>query len=155
MSTRSLFLLASIGSLSLLIGAFLFQYLGNMPPCKLCYWQRYPHTAAIILAIAAMITDFYGFTALGFLSTMLTSGIGAFHTGVERGWWDGPQTCTSPSIENLSIEELMTQIMSTPVVKCNDVSWQALGLSMASWNMILSFGLALIWFIALKRQVTG
>ena len=140
MSTRSLFLLASIGSLSLLIGAFLFQYLGNMPPCKLCYWQRYPHTAAIILAI---------------VSTMLTSGIGAFHTGVERGWWDGPQTCTSPSIENLSIEELMTQIMSTPVVKCNDVSWQALGLSMASWNMILSFGLALIWFIALKRQVTG
>ena len=41
--------LASLGSLALLVGAFGFQHLGGLPPCKLCIWQRYPHALAVLI----------------------------------------------------------------------------------------------------------
>ena len=46
--------LASLGSLALLVGAFGFQHLGGLPPCKLCIWQRYPHALAVLIGVAAV-----------------------------------------------------------------------------------------------------
>ena len=150
MSENKIVLLAGLGSLGLLIGAFLFQYVGELPPCKMCYWQRYPHAAAVSIAALILLTRIRGFAILGFSLTLLTAGIGGFHAGVEQSWWDGPQTCTSTAIENLSIEELLTQIMSAPMARCDEISWQMFGISMAGWNMVLSLCLAVLWGIASK-----
>ena len=67
---------------------------------------------------------------------------------VERGWWPGPDTCTSSDITNLSTEDLMTRIMNAPLVRCDEVQWDLLGLSMASWNAVISLGLAGLWLAA-------
>lgn len=144
--------LAGLGSLGLLIGALLFQYVGDMAPCKMCYWQRYPHVGAIIIAGIILITGIGVFAVLGLLSALITAGIGGFHAGVERGWWEGPQSCTSTSIDNLSTEELLAQIMSAPMVRCDEIPWQMFGLSMAGWNMVVSICLAVLWTIAIKQQ---
>jgi disulfide bond formation protein DsbB len=45
----------------------------------------------------------------------------------------------------------MAQIMSAPLVRCDEVAWALFGLSMASWNAIASFVLAAIWVLAWKR----
>lgn len=145
-------MLAGLGSLGLLIGALLFQYVGDMAPCKMCYWQRYPHVGAIIIAGIILITGIGVFAVLGLLSALITAGIGGFHAGVERGWWEGPQSCTSTSIDNLSTEELLAQIMSAPMVRCDEIPWQMFGLSMAGWNMVVSICLAVLWTIAIKQQ---
>ena len=152
MSRNRAVLLASLGSLGLLIGALLFQYVGDMAPCKMCYWQRYPHVGAIIIAGIILITGIGVFAVLGLLSALITAGIGGFHAGVERGWWEGPQSCTSTSIDNLSTEELLAQIMSAPMVRCDEIPWQMFGLSMAGWNMVVSICLAVLWTIAIKQQ---
>ena len=152
MSRNRAVLLAGFGSLGLLIGALLFQYVGDMAPCKMCYWQRYPHVGAIIIAGIILITGIGGFAVLGLLSALITAGIGGFHAGVERGWWEGPQSCTSTSIDNLSTEELLAQIMSAPMVRCDEIPWQMFGLSMAGWNMVVSICLAVLWTIAIKQQ---
>ena len=152
MSRNSAVLLAGLGSLGLLIGALLFQYVGDMAPCKMCYWQRYPHVGAIIIAGIILITGIGVFAVLGLLSALITAGIGGFHAGVERGWWEGPQSCTSTSIDNLSTEELLAQIMSAPMVRCDEIPWQMFGLSMAGWNMVVSICLAVLWTIAIKQQ---
>ena len=152
MSRNRAVLLAGLGSLGLLIGALLFQYVGDMAPCKLCYWQRYPHVGAIIIAGIILITGIGVFAVLGLLSALITAGIGGFHAGVERGWWEGPQSCTSTSIDNLSTEELLAQIMSAPMVRCDEIPWQTFGLSMAGWNMVVSICLAVLWTIAIKQQ---
>ena len=123
-----------------------------MAPCKLCYWQRYPHVGAIIIAGIILITGIGVFAVLGLLSALITAGIGGFHAGVERGWWEGPQSCTSTSIDNLSTEELLAQIMSAPMVRCDEIPWQMFGLSMAGWNMVVSICLAVLWTIAIKQQ---
>jgi len=152
MSRNRAVLLAGLGSLGLLIGALLFQYVGDMAPCKMCYWQRYPHVGAIIIAGIILITGIGVFAVLGLLSALITAGIGGFHAGVERGWWEGPQSCTSTSIDKLSTEELLAQIMSTPMVRCDEIPWQMFGLSMAGWNMVVSICLAILWTIAIKQQ---
>ena len=54
MSRNTYVLLATLGSAALLLGAFAFQHLGGLAPCKLCLWQRWPHAAAIIIGIIVL-----------------------------------------------------------------------------------------------------
>jgi disulfide bond formation protein DsbB len=143
-------LLAAGGSAALLAGAFVFQALGYAP-CKLCLWQRWPHAVAVLIGVVALVLPGRLWPALGALSALTTSGLGLYHTGVERGWWLGPDTCTSGPVTGLSPEELLAQIQSAPLVRCDEVAWQLAGLSMASWNMILSFLLVLLWVMAARR----
>lgn len=150
--SRLLIILASAGSAALLLGAFGFQYIGEMAPCKLCIWQRYPHGAAVVIGAVALAFPLLILPYLGALAALATAGVGAYHTGVERGWWEGPSTCTSAPIGNLSADELMQQIMSAPLVRCDDVPWEMLGLSMASWNAVASFVLALLWIAAANHM---
>ena len=152
MTRNQLILTAAGGSALLLLGAFAFQVIGGMPPCKLCLWQRYPHAAAILIGAIALWVPGRALPLLGALAALTTSAIGLYHTGVERSWWEGPTSCTSGPIGNLSAKELMNQIMSAPLVRCDDVPWEMFTLSMASWNAIASFGLALIWLAAATRD---
>lgn len=148
---RFLILLAAGGSAALLLGAFGFQYIGELAPCKLCIWQRYPHGAAVGIGILAVLIPGAILPYLGALAALTTSAIGAFHAGVEQGWWEGPTTCTSGAIDNLSADELMSQIMSAPLVRCDDIPWEMFGLSMAGWNAVISLGLAALWFAAARH----
>ena len=157
MTSRTLMLLAAAGSLALLLGAFGFQALGYAP-CKLCLWQRWPHAAAI--ATGGLVLALGPLFLLGLLdaaSALTTSGIGAYHTGVERGWWPGPTSCSGSGggLEGLSGQDLLSLQGPTGVVMCDEVAWSFVGISMASWNALISFVLALIWIAALMRQRDG
>ncbi len=147
---RFLILCAAAGSAALLLGAFGFQYLGDMAPCKLCLWQRWPHAAAILIGAVALIMPHATLLVVGALAALTSAGIGIYHTGVERGWWEGPSTCSSGPIGDLTPEQLMEQIMAAPLVRCDEVPWEMLGLSMASWNAVASAGFAMIWLVALR-----
>ena len=152
MTRGRLILLAMAGSAALLLGALGFQHLGGLAPCKLCIWQRWPHVAAIIVGLVALIVPARLLCLLGAACTSLSAAFGLYHTGVERGWWEGPTTCTSGPVGSLSGEDLMAQIMSAPLTQCDVVAWQMLGLSMASWNAVLSLALAAIWIAAYRRD---
>lgn len=148
-------LIASGGSLALMLGALGFQYIGEMPPCKLCYWQRYPHVAAIALGLLSLLFAWRILPALGALAALSTAVIGGYHTGVERGWWQGPTSCTSGSVSDMSATDLMAQIMSAPLVRCDEVPWQLFSLSMASWNMIASLVLFVFWCLAIRQKISS
>ncbi|MCB2116204.1 MAG: disulfide bond formation protein B [Rhodobacteraceae bacterium] len=147
---RRLVLLAAGGSAALLLGAFVFQYFGYAP-CKLCLWQRWPHAAAIAIGLLAFAVPGAWLRWAGALSATATGILGIYHTGVERAWWQGPDSCTSGGSLAGSADDLLNQIMAAPLVRCDEVAWSLLGLSMASWNAIASFALALIWVAAARR----
>ncbi|OUS37186.1 disulfide bond formation protein B [Rhodobacterales bacterium 56_14_T64] len=147
---RLLILAAAGGSAALLLGALGFQYIGDMPPCKLCYWQRYPHAAAVGIGVLALLIPGAILPYLGALVALTTAGIGLYHSGVELKWWEGPSTCTSGPIANLTPEQLMEQIMGAPLVRCDEVPWEMFTLSMASWNAIASLVLVAVWIAAAK-----
>lgn len=153
MTRQRFILLAAGGSAALLLGAFAFQHLGGLAPCKMCIWQRYPHLAAIALGALAVFLPLTVPITLGALAALTTGGIGVFHVGVEQGWWEGPSTCSSGPIGGLSTDDLMNQIMAAPLVQCDQIAWSLAGISMAGWNALFSFGLALIWLAALRIKV--
>jgi disulfide bond formation protein DsbB len=139
---------AAAGSALLLLAAFGFQYLGGLAPCPLCIWQRWPHAVAVALGLLMLAWPARGLAALGGLTMLAGAGIGAYHAGIERGWWPGPTTCTAPTPGDVPAGELLDQILETPVVLCDEVVWALLGISMAGWNAILSLALAWLWLRA-------
>ena len=148
---RILVMVAAGGSLATLLTAFAFQYLGGLAPCHLCLLQRWPHAAAVVIGLAALAWPWRGLGYAGALAALATAGIGVYHSGVERHWWEGPTTCTAGNIAGLKPDELLNQILATPVVRCDELGWTLLGLSMANLNVALSLGLALIWLVAARR----
>lgn len=151
MTTRHLTLLALLGSAGLLLGAYGFQHLGNLPPCKMCLWQRWPHGAAVVIGLTALWLPVVWLMLAGALAAAATSAIGFYHAGVELGWFEGPSTCTAGPVGGMSAAELLAQIRAAPVVRCDEVAWSLMGISMAGWNGIASAGLAGLWLWAAWR----
>ena len=142
----------------LLVGAYGFQHIGGLPPCEMCYWQRWAHMAALGFAVAsfagaARLPDKgRAFVWLAALAILASGGIGAYHAGVEAGLLTGFTQCTA-SLGGGSSEDLLKQILAAPVIRCDQVPWSLLGISMAGWNAILSIlgALTVLW-LSLKRN---
>ena len=143
---------------ALLAGAFAFEHLGGLFPCEMCWWQRWAHMAAVAFALVALLAggrlpdrgrSFVWLTALAILVSGL---IGVYHAGVEADIFEGFTQCTS-TIGGGSAEDILNQIMNAPTVRCDEVQWSLLGISMAGWNAILSLATALvILWLSLKRS---
>ena len=150
-------LIALILPLALLGGALGSQYLGGLHPCEMCYWQRWPHGAAILLAGLAFTGPAASarsrtFTLLAALAIAFSGAIGVYHAGVEAKIFEGFTTCTA-NASGGSTSDLLRQITHAPLIRCDQVQFRFLGISMAGWNAILSLGgAALILLLTLKPR---
>ena len=144
-------LLALLIPAALLGGALFSQYVGGLYPCEMCYWQRWPHGAAILLALIAFASPRRAartrmIDVLAAFLIAVSGGIGVFHAGVELGWWEGVTRCTTNGATSLQ------DILKVPLVRCDQVQWSFLGLSLAAWNAIISLaGAAAIAALALRK----
>jgi disulfide bond formation protein DsbB len=133
--------------LALMLGAWGSQYIGGLAPCEMCIWQRWPHLAAIAIAAIAFVVPKKPLVACAALAILISGGIGAFHAGVEYGWWEGLTRCSQlPGGRSIS------DIMNTPLVRCDEAQWEMLGISLAGYNALLSGGAALLIFGLLGRK---
>ncbi|MCF2515796.1 disulfide bond formation protein B [Sphingomonas sp. G124] len=145
-------LLALLVPAALLGGALGSQYIGGLYPCEMCYWQRWPHGAAILLALAAILSPVNAprtrpLVLLAALAIAISGAIGVFHAGVELGYWEGITRCTATGATSLE------DILKVPLVRCDQVQWSLFGVSMAGWNAIFSLGgAALIAILAGRRK---
>lgn len=153
-------LIALVLPAALLGGALGSQYLGGLHPCEMCYWQRWPHAAAILLAALAFTASAQSsrsrtFTLLAALAIAVSGAIGVYHAGVEAKIFEGFTQCTAMPTKGLSAAELLNQISHAPLIRCDEVQFRFFGISMAGWNAILSLGgAALILFFSLKAKRT-
>ncbi len=147
-------LLALLIPAALLGGAYLGQYAFGLYPCEMCWWQRYPHFAALALALLAFAVQGGAARALVILAglAILISGlIGGFHAGVEYGWWEGITSCSS-TIQASGGGDFLDAIMKAPIVRCDQVQWSLLGISLAGYNFLISVaGAVAIFFYASRR----
>ena len=140
----------------LLAGALGSQYLGGLYPCEMCHWQRWPHYAALALALLSFAMRGQpdrgrSFVWLAALAIFTSGAIGVYHAGVEAGIFEGLTTC-SAALSGGSSADILADIMATPLVRCDQVQWSFLGISMAGWNAILSIGSAsVISWLSLRR----
>jgi disulfide bond formation protein DsbB len=148
---KSARLLALAVPVVLLGGALLSEYVGKLYPCEMCWWQRYPHAVAILLAGAALLSPLTAprtrlLTLLAALAVAVSGAIGAFHAGVEYGWWEGLTTCSTGGAMSLD------DIMAVPLIRCDQVQWTLLGISLAGFNAIFSLGGALIIALLARKR---
>lgn len=152
LTRRQIMGLAGAASAGLLLAALAFQAMGYAP-CDLCILQRWPHLAAVVIAAAGWLLG--GPRALavaGGAAAAVAFGLAAYHSGIEWGWWAGPSSCTGAAdIAGLSVQDLLAKIEAAPVVRCDEVQWRLLGLSMAAWNALASAGLTVVWAVAAGR----
>jgi len=138
---------------ALLGGAIGSQYLGGLHPCEMCMWQRWPHLAAIGAALAAIVLRrnppmSATFTALAALAILTSGAIGAYHAGVEYGWWEGFTTCTT--IRPVG-GDMLEAIMNAPLIRCDQAPWTLAGISLAGFNALLSIAGAALILLLVRR----
>ena len=135
----------------LMAGALIAQFAFGLQPCELCWWQRYPHIAAIVLATLAIalknVPAGHHFVVLAALAIATSGLIGAFHAGVEYGWWDGLTSCSSSKLGN----DPLASIMNAPLIRCDTAPWSWMGISMAGFNFLISLGGAILVLVLVGR----
>jgi disulfide bond formation protein DsbB len=67
---------------------------------------------------------------------------GAYHAGVEWGFWPGPNECTGLLDRAASTDDFLKQLQSVKIARCDAPALRILGLSLADWNALISAGLA-------------
>ena len=135
-----------------LAGAWFFQLVLDIRPCPLCLEQRYAYYLAVplglLVALAAARNASRPVLVIGLvilaLAALGNAGLGTYHAGVEWKFWQGPTDCTG-EIGNLgSAGNLLERLDTVKVIRCDEVQWRFLGLSLAGYNVLISLLMALI-----------
>jgi disulfide bond formation protein DsbB len=139
-------------SIVVLGSALLSQYAGGLQPCILCLYQRVPYVATIALSGSALALIAFsgrpqyaltrGVLAVCAVVFFAGAGIATYHVGVEQGWWLGAASCSGPDLNTMTIDELREHLLQAPVVRCDEVAWSLLGISMAGYNILTSLALS-------------
>ena len=144
---RSALAIAALASATI-AGAWGFQWAGY-PPCDLCLEQRYAYYAGAPLALAiaaaaalkapraALTAGFALLTAI----FLYNAGLAVYHSGVEAKFWQGPTACTGGALAPAA-GDLLKQLETIKVVRCDEVGLRVFGLSLANWNILISAALS-------------
>ena len=135
-----------------LAGAWFFELVLDIRPCPLCLEQRYAYYLALPLGLlVAFVASkeaprpvlLAGLTLL-LLAALANAWLGTYHAGVEWKFWQGPTDCTGP-VGNLgSAGSLLERLDTVKVIRCDEVQWRFLGLSLAGYNVLISLSMAAI-----------
>jgi disulfide bond formation protein DsbB len=154
------FVFVALVSAGMLGTAFTFQYVGGLYPCVLCIYQRIPYAVVIVLGLwgAVMVRSGGRLSITGYLMAaacalafFVDAGVAGFHVGVEQGWWSGTDGCVGGEIDTSSLEAMRQAILEAPSVRCDDVAWSMMGISMAGWNGLAAIAMAVFSLVGLSR----
>jgi len=137
---RAAFFIGSLG----LLAAYTLQYAFNFQPCILCIYERIPYLFSLLIGFLGMIRpkSFPKILLLGlFLSFLGGTGLSFYHAGIEQGIFPSFGACgiNSKALTAENVEELETLLLATPVIRCDQVYFRVLGLSLTEYNFIFSF----------------
>ncbi len=136
--------------------ALIAQYVFDLAPCNLCVIQRYPYGFVIAFGLLGLFHANKSSKATAirmfFIGTsfLINSAIAFYHTGVERLWWKSfLEGCNVPELDP---NDILGSIAAAPIVRCDEIPWAdpILGLSMANYNVIFCFGLAVIAYASMR-----
>lgn len=140
---------ATVGS------ALAFQHIGGYIPCHLCLEQRTPYYVGVPLMLLAVLASVLGapawvmrgLLAIGGLLMVYGLYLGVYHSGVEWAWWQGPADCTAGAGPvDTGGKGVLDALDKFVPPSCDKAALRILGLSLAGWNAIASFVLAVVAF---------
>jgi disulfide bond formation protein DsbB len=142
-----------------LAGAWYFQLVLDIRPCPLCLEQRYAYYLAIplgLLTALAATREARGVALAGLvvlaLAALGNAGLGAYHAGVEWHYFKGPSDCSGPIADLGSAGTLLQRLDTVKVVRCDEVQWRFLGLSLAGYSVLISLLMAALALWGIRRR---
>ena len=155
MLMNNIFKISFLISSSMLLSAFYLEYFHDAFPCDLCITQRWFHALIISYSLIAIFVHekhilAHKFMLIGLSLTWIASSVaGLYHFGIEMNFWSGPDECSS-SID--FSRDLLKYLLNKSPIKCDEVMFKILGLSLAGWNALMSFVMFLIVSVFLIKK---
>lgn len=151
LSSRLLLSLLTLVSIGVLAMAYVLEHYYGFQPCQMCLYEQkiFMATAGLSLLSALLLParlQYYAIFLIGlvFLGGALTAG---YHVAIQHHWVSLPAFCSAQDFSAFdSVEALKEQMLKTPLVRCDQVTWSLFGLSLAAYNMVFSLILALLCF---------
>ena len=123
-----------------LFSAFFIEHILGHQPCNLCLLERIPYLLAIIIItlnykFIHIEKQFILLLTLIFLAATILS---LYHLGVEQGFIEESLVCDLKNGSNLLSKEDILKQLQEKNVNCKDVTFKILGLSLTSYNILIS-----------------
>lgn len=153
--SRRLLGLLLAASLLALAGAFVLENRFGIIGCVLCVYQRVPFVVAAVGAAAGIALWRSRLTqrfvlALSGIAFVAGAGVAFYQVGLEQHWWLESSICTGSAPAVLGVLDLRTALLSgAPRPPCDRVDWSLFGISLATFNVLFSSGLALLCAVGL------
>ncbi len=148
------FWIVSILSIVAIIAALIAEQIFNLEPCSMCLKQRHPYYFIIITFIIFALLKWQK-NIWFYVGVQLASIYGLFyafwHVGIENKILPGPSECSAELKLSNNVSELKDQIMSKPVISCEEVIWSFFGISAATINAFIVLAIFIINAIYLYK----
>ena len=135
--TNKLIFIISIFALTT---AFFIEYVLGHQPCNLCILERIPYLLAIIIIlINYKFIHFEKYFMLALtLIFFVATGLSIYHLGIEQGFIKESLVCDLNSGSNLLSKEDILKQLQQKNVSCQDVTFKIFGLSLTTYNILIS-----------------
>ena len=140
LSKKNLFISILFISLIALLSAYFIEYILGHQPCSLCLYERIP----FFLAILVVLTNYkynklekYFILLLAiifFIATILS----LYHFGIEQGFIQESLLCDLKQGSNILDKDEILKQLQQKSISCKDVTFKIFGLSLTSYNIIVS-----------------
>lgn len=141
----------------ILATAYIMEHFFGVLPCQMCLYERdiFMVVGAFSFISFFLIPARYHSLALIVLGFVFMGGalFAGYHVAIQQHWVDLPAFCASNEFGGLdSVESLREQMLKTPLVRCDHVTWSLFGLSLAAYNAALSFIFAITCWVWVARK---
>ena len=152
LSKKNLFTGIFLISFIALISAYFIEYVLGHQPCNLCVYERIPYFLAILIILINYKynkLEKYLILSLAIIFLIATI-LSLYHLGIEQGFIQESLLCDLEKGANIVDKDEILKQLQQKSISCKDVTFKIFGLSLTSYNIIISLlltiGLTKIYF---------
>jgi len=129
-----------------LVSTFFIEYILKHIPCNLCLIERIPYIATIVLALITLIFDKYEKIILFLIGLFFVFGtiVSFYHFGIEQSFFNESLVCNLTESDKVFSAQDLLKELEIKSISCKDVTFRVFGLSLATFNTIISFVISVI-----------
>ena len=126
-------------SLIALSSAFFIEYVLGHQPCNLCILERVPYVLSALIILSYYKFNFKEANLIKILIIIFVSGsiLSVYHFGIEQGLIEESFVCSASDNVTLNKEQLLKELQKM-TISCKNVTFRILGLSLTTYNILLS-----------------
>ena len=137
---KNLFRIIFLLSIFALISAYFIQHILGHQPCNLCLIERIPYMGALFIIMINYKFNHLEKHLILMLVFVFFAGtiISLYHLGIEQGFIKESLVCDLKNSSQILSKEQILQQLQEKKVSCKDVTFKIFGLSLTSYNILIS-----------------